>query len=239
MNKYVSKDTLENIYNRNENVYGIVSNPNILNENNRCFGKVILLINLKSQKKIVINDIIEFRGDKIKWRSTKCDDNGCVLCLVDPYWCRLYIYNPKIQCKVRVLKSHVTNNGRIYYGENEFINMTKDEFIKRQLLLKFAKWPYIVFAAVENFNRRYWETKDYYKSLNETSKHYIIKHQDLKSYRADYSKAVQEFNNKWNKLLLDSYRNEKSNNEIEFLFNKYKEKSKNKKGKVINLRTIP
>jgi len=60
MNKYVSKDTLENIYNRNENVYGIVSNPNILNENNRCFGKVILLINLKSQKKIVINDIIEF-----------------------------------------------------------------------------------------------------------------------------------------------------------------------------------
>jgi len=48
----------------------------------------------------------------------------------------------------------------------------------------------------------------------------------LKSYRADYSKAVQEFNNKWNKLLLDSYRNEKSNNEIEFLFNKYKEKYK-------------
>lgn len=234
MNEYVSEDTLNNLFNRNKNVYGIVANPDITNENNRCFGKVLLLINLKSKKKITINDIVEFRGDKIKWRSTTCDDNGCILCLIDPYWCRSYIYNPKIQCPVRILKSHVTDNNRIYYGADAFVIMNKDEFIKRRLLLKFAKWQHLVVAACENFNNRYWAIKDYYKALNETAKHYLIKHDQLKSYLSDYSNAKKEFNKEWDDLLLKSYQNKEASELIEKLYKKFENKT-NKKGKVLSL----
>lgn len=234
MNEYISEDTLNNLFNRNKNVYGVVANPNITNENNRCFGKILLLINLESKKKITINDIVEFRGDKIKWRSTKFDDNGCILCLIDPYWCRLYIHNPKIQCPVRVLKSHVANNNRSYYGADEFVIMNKDEFIKRRLLLKFAKWPHFIVAACINFSNRYWSSKDYYKSLNETSKHYLIKHKDLKSYVGQYGRAKSYFNKKWNDLLLKSYQNKEASESVDKLYKKFENKTK-KKGKVLSL----
>jgi len=233
MKEYVSEDTLNNIYNRNSNVFGIISNPNCLNNNGKCFGKVELIISIKRKKNILKNDIVEFNKDKIKWRSSNSDDKGCALCLVDPYWCKNYINNPKIKCPIRVLKSKIENEQRIYYSVDDYILLTKDQFIKRNLLTKFAKIQSLIIKACENFNDRYWSSKNYYKSLNETSKHYLIKHDQLKTFISTYNNAKKEFNKEWNKLLLKHYENNQNDLETSKLLEQFTTKEESK---VINFR---
>jgi hypothetical protein len=226
---YTDQNLLNSIYDKYSNVFGVICNPDILNENKKCFGVVLLEISVKNKKDINLNDHVEFIQKKIKWRSSYPDKKGRKLCLVDAYWCKRYIHDRKIKCSIRVLKSQVEGSERIYYGYNEEIMLTKDQYIKRQLILKFSKYPAIVFEACKNFDQRWWITKDYYRALNETSKHYLIKHEQLKKYVAQYNKAKKEFNEEWNKLLLKYY----ENNEADLYFDKMYDEIGEEETKVI------
>ena len=234
--KYISEDTLNNIYDRHSNVFGIISNPDCLNNNDKCFGKITLLISITSNKNIIINDIVEFNKDKIKWRASRYDDKGCTVCLVDPYWCKIYEDNPKIKCPIRVLKSKVENGNRNYYSADDIMLLTKDQFIKKRLLIKFSKHQNLLIKAVENFNERYWSSKNYYKSLNETSKHFLIKHDQLKRVVSTYNNAKKEFNKEWNKLLLKHYQINQNDLSISKLLDNFKQK---KETKIINFSRKP
>jgi hypothetical protein len=218
---YIDQNLLDNIYSRNSNVLGVIANPDITNERKKCFGKVLLLVNIEKKKNINIKDNIEFYPNKIKWRSSFSDKKGRKLLLVDPYWCKLYIHDRKIHCPIRILKSKVEGTERIYYGIDEDILLTKNQFIKRKLLLKFAKTPHIIFEACENFNERWWTTKDYYRALNETSKHYLIKHDQLKIYIGEYNNAKKQFQAEWNNLLIKHYQNNESDQEFDKFYNDF------------------
>ena len=109
---YINDDMLSNIYSQFYNIYGIVSNPIIINDYGKCFGKVIMKINVESKKKISLKDIVEFDVSKIKWKSSQPDANGCVLCLVNPYWCRKYKLDEKIEVPIIVLKSEADGENR-------------------------------------------------------------------------------------------------------------------------------
>jgi len=223
---YVSEDTLNNIFDRHTNVYAIISNLNVVKDNKKSFGKVVYLVNLKNKKKISVNDIVEFNADKIKWTSSIFDDDGCTLHLINPYWCKLFTNNPKIKVPVKILLSKVIEDKRIYFNEVEYQIMNRDQYRKRRLLEIFSAVQYRILMAVENLGRRWYETNDYYKALNETSKNYNIKHDMLKEYYGKYNNCKKIINKEWNNLLIKHYQRHLAENQIEKYFKKFKENNK-------------
>ena len=224
---YIDDDLLSNIYSKFGNVLGIVSNPNIENDYEKCFGKVVMRINVKSKKKIYLKDIVEFDETKTKWRSSKPDNNGCVLCLVDPYWCRMYKLDEKIEVPVIVLRSESDGENRRYWEETSYQVMNRNQFLKRMLLYKMSKYSYAQTEAVNNFNDRLNKIKDYYKALNETARNYRIKHDDLTTLRGVFANFRKEIYKEWDRLLLKHYKNNTSKIELRDLIDMFRKETSN------------
>jgi hypothetical protein len=62
--------------------------------------------------------------------------------------------------------------------------------------------------------------------LNETSKHYLIKHEQLKKYISEYNNAKKNFNKEWNVLLINHYQNNDAQKEIDVLFESFEKVEK-------------
>lgn len=229
--EFINEETLGNIFERMPNVYGIIANPNVTNNRNKCFGEVVIRVRLKTKKDISLKDIVEFNADKIKWRANKFDRYGRTLCLVDPYWCKLYELNIKLKVPVRILKSKVQEHDfeekRIYFEEIDYQEMNEKQFFKRRMIEKLDEWSYRDVEAVNNLNRRILKFKDFYRALNETSRNYRIDHERLKSLRGLYNNIKQSIYKEWNQLYLKHFQNlEAENMTFEKLLNVAKEEQK-------------
>ena len=224
---YINEDMLNNIFNQFGNVFGIVSNPNVNNDYKKCFGKVIIKVTVKSKKKITLRDIIEFDESKIKWKSSNPDTDGCVLCLVDPHWCRMYKLDEKIKVPVTVLRTQSDGENRRYWDELAFQVMNQNQFLKRRLIDKKGGYTYAQTEAVTNFEERLYKHKDYYKALNETAKNYRIKHEELKSLRGVFANFRKEIYKEWDNLLLNHYKNNQSKVELKDLIERFKKEKSN------------
>ena len=168
----------------------------------------------KNKKKIVLKDIIEFDKSKIKWKSAYPDELGRVLCLVDPYWCRMYKLDIKIEVPVTIQKSVVkegcSNDQREYYLDTEFQIMNEAQFFKRRMVFHLKDWKYNEVEAVNNFNKRIMKLKDYYRAANETAKNYLIPSDHLISLRGKYNNVKKKIYKEWNDLFIKHCQNEKS-----------------------------
>lgn len=228
LNNYVSQDTLGNIYNRQKNMFGVVSNIKFTLRNNKCFGKVVLFINVTSKKKIVMNDIVEFNPLKIIWSSTNFDSDGNTLHLINPYWCKLYYVEPKIHVPVKVLlHDYNKDTGEIkYFNSVENMYMTRAQFVKRCLLQIFGSYSYREIAACENMAERWWELKDYYRAHNETVKNYSVEGDHMKTLYSKFTNAKKEINKKWDKLLIKHYQQNAADKQIQAQIDNFKDKQK-------------
>lgn len=239
INKYVSDEVLENIFNRSNNFIGVVSNDQMINENMKCFGIVALLVNVEKDKRkgIEINDVIEFLPEKIKWSSGKCDEYGCELHLINPYWCKEYICEERLNVPFNVLKSEVSYGERKYFVIEEIINkLNKDQFIARKMLFEFQDLPHLKFEACKNMASRFKNHNDYYRALNETCKHYLIEHEEMKSLYGRYQRAKGKFKKEWETMLLKEYKRSKAMKNVRKIYDIYEQVSSKNKSNVIELK---
>ena len=220
---YVSKETLDNIYNRNSNVLGIITNTE-LEENGRGIGTVVLFVNLKKKSYFKYGDVISYNKSKLQWSSI-ADDDGCKLYLINPYWCKAYNHDVKIPCDVEVLKSVDDNGERKYYKSTEKMFLTKKQYIKRYNIELFGDVKYRMIAACENMWERFNEHKDYYKALNESAKHYLIDHTVLKKCYGKYTRAAGVAVSRWEKFKVEYYTQNQNQKVLEEKLNALKRKT--------------
>ena len=208
---FCSSDVIENIYINYEKIVGIESNLNIINEHNKCVGKVILISNTKN---ISLNSFVEFNRDKIKWRSSKLDSDENGFYLVDPYWCKKYISEPKIDVPIKVYKP-TTNTFEI-----ELMGMYYKQFLKRRLLDLYGDWKYRVVAAIRNYDKN--RNKGHWTAINSTVKHYHVDNKTLKTALAKRNKYIATINNEWIKLCNNYYEQNEAAKKITRLTKHYK-----------------
>jgi len=168
----LSEDKINNIYDTYSNVFVVLYDENA-KMGNRYVGQVLAKVNITKDKSYIKNgDFIDFRVDKVKWK------DGRVI-IVDPYWVKLYMDKETLPIQVKVLRSKVVGDIRKYYEDYEIIEMTYKQFIKRRLMEDYANVKHSFMEAYSNFQKRRKEV-GYYQALNETSKHYMIEHENLK-----------------------------------------------------------
>jgi len=217
LSKYLNNSSIENINMNHDKIIGIKSNLSIINENKKSVGKVILLKNNPSN--LFLDMIVEFNGDKIKWKCSKFDDdNGFYL--IDPYWVKSYSPEPKINVPIKV---RVDNQIVI-----EMRELTERQFQQNKLMEYYYinKTPYIIIAAYQNFYKLNRPGK-YYLAINSTVKNYFITQDQLKRIISRINQEKNRIKNEWNKHLKSHLYQNESARLIDKLFsNKKDENSK-------------
>jgi len=227
LSDYLSEDLINNIYDRRTNVFVILYNEDA-KIGDDYVGELLLKINIKKDKTYIkIHDHIRFRRDRVKWKNQER-----TVCLIDPYWVKLFINDEKLPIQVDVLKSRLVNGVRKYYKSRETIEMNYKQFITRRLYEEFHTLKHSYLEAYSNFQERR-NKVGYYQALNETSKHYLIEHNDLKKHVIPkINNALKRFKKEWNDLYIQDAKNAKAKKAIDELI----EKEQSKDGVVIPFR---
>jgi hypothetical protein len=168
---------------------GVKCNPEIINENNKLVGQILLLT---GTTKFMLADFVQFNKIKIKWQAMTSDSSGNHFYIIDPYWCKKYIAQPKIEVPVNVYRP---KTGTI---EIEFVKMFYNQFVKRRMIEFYGDWPHKLVAALENYDKN--RSKGHWAAMNYTIKHYLIEVDVLKSALAKRNKRMAVINNEWSKL---------------------------------------
>lgn len=189
---YLDENSLKNIENHQDfggKILGIEYNPEILNEHDKHIGRILLL---NDSPKFSIDEYVEFRKDRIKLQPTKYNDEGNGLCLINPYWCRKYIPNPKIDVPVEVW---LPKEERVI---TEIRKLNYDQFIANRMMQKKRGWPHIYVLAVENCVKLFSKGRGF--ALNSTVRNYIVNKKLTEKYWGRHNKFKAEFNGEWNRL---------------------------------------
>lgn len=228
---YVNKETEENIFNnpKYDKCLGIISNTSLLNESDKSFGQVVLLINLPDKNKYVVGDMVEFSKNKVKWSASTIDSKGRTLRIINTYWVKPYIRNLKIDVPVLVQVSKLENGIRVYDVVNEIQSMTFKQFKIRKMIELVGHIKYKDIAACENLAHRWYISKDYYKSLNETAKNYRIKHDELKKIYGIYGAFKKKIKIEWEKHKMKMLEKKVSLQQIENIYTEYENRAKESK----------
>jgi len=216
LEKHCNEGEILNIHTNWSKIAGIECNPDIINENDKYVGKIILLFN---NSKLYLNMIVEFNRDKIKWQNTKLVD-GKKLILVDPYWVKPYAPSPKLEIPIKV-----------YNAKNEqfVIEMMKfnyHQFQRRKLNEFLRDWKHILVAAYDNF---YYLLKNnqYYFAINSTVKHYGIPQESLTKIISIINNEKKRIKKEWNEYLNHHIQENESSKLIESLYGKQIKENKN------------
>ena len=197
MYRYINDDMLEKIYEEYPKCFGIRFNENII-VNGKCVGQVLLLSGV-TKKTIGYNSRVKFLKEKIKYITG--ENNGSKLCVINQYWVKPFINNPKLKFKIKVLKSKLneTTNERVYFYDLEEIELTYSQYIMRNMIIDFGNYKHQIICAYENFKQRYGLHHNYYRALNETCKNYLIKHDMLKSILSRIDNTKKKYKKEWTK----------------------------------------
>jgi len=225
INKYLSQDSINNINTNYSKIVGIESNLNILNENNKYVGIILLREN---SPKLFLDMIVEFRTDKIKWRSSKFDgENGFYL--IDPYWVKSYSPAPKIKVpiKVRVNDQIVVVMRELNYSQ--FQQSRLNEYYYKN------KIPYTFVAAYKNFYKMN-RPNQYYKAINSTVKNYFVNQDQLIKIISEFNQEKNRIKSEWDKFMNNFVNQSQSAKMINELFKnrKFEKESAN----VIKLKNL-
>lgn len=212
IDELLDEDRINNIFNQYSNVFVINYSEDAKIDKDYA-GRLVLKVNMKKDKKYIrINDHVRFRRDKVKWKSVEQH-----VCIVDPYWVKPFINDEKLQVQVKVLKSKVVGNIREYYIDYETVELNYKQFITRRLFEEFGELKHSYLEAYSNFQDRRKQV-GYYQALNETSKHYLIKHEDLKKLVIPrVNNAIKRFKKEWDDLYVQDAKNAKAKTAIDQL----------------------
>lgn len=220
LSEYLSEDIINNIYDRHKNVFVVTYNEDAVIGNDYA-GELLLKVNIEKDKPYIkINDHVRFKRDRIKWKNQQKN-----ICVVDPYWVKLFIDDEKLPVQVKVLRSKVIKDKREYYKDYETIKMNYKQFISRRLFEEFHNLKYSYMESYSNFQKRR-KKVGYYQALNETSKHYLIEHNDLKTIVIPkVNNALKRFKKEWDVLYVQDIKNAKAKKAIDKLIKIKRSKS--------------
>jgi hypothetical protein len=219
MSRHLKRNAIDNIPEEYSKIVGIESNL-LVNENDKYVGRVVLLLNTKN---VFLDQIIQFNKNKIKWRSSKCWDEGNKLYLVDPYWVKSYAPAPKIRVPVKVVV-----DGQIVI-EMRDLNFKQFKQAKLEYFYHDNKVLHTLVSAYKNFYRMN-KPGQYYKAINATVKNYFITQEQLVQVIALFNQERNRIKIEWNKHLNEHFQNNESAMLIDELF------SKKSKTNVINFK---
>lgn len=225
--EYLSEDKIDNIHNQYKNVFVIKYNENAIKRNNYV-GQLIAKVDMKKDKMYIkVGDYVEFRKDKIKWTDRE-------ICIIDPYWVKIYMDDEKLPIKVKVLKSKVDDgkDKREYYLSDEFVELNYKQFMERRLYEDYSQMPHSFLASYKHFQERRKQV-EYYKALNETCKHYLVEHTLLKNVIIPkINNSLREYKKEWKELLTKMLKQDRARKAINDLI----EENKPVDSKVIKLK---
>lgn len=229
--EYITDEMLERIINLYPKSF-IIKFNGVKNEN-LLIGKV-LFCNKTTKKIVNLGKNVTFPNEKIKFKTNK--DQKYNIAVVNQYWVKPFINNPKISINVKVYKSKLNNsNERIYYEDDEKIELTYSQYIKRMLIYDFRKYKHQVIAAYENFKQRYASHGNYYLALNETCKHYFISHEILKIILSRIDNAKKRYKKNWINEYIKHLQNDIEQRMIDKLIDEFEDKDEVELNKVIYL----
>lgn len=216
INKYCRQDMIDNILAGYPKIVGIESDLDLINENNKCVGKILLLV---KAPKLYLDEIVQFNKNKIKWKSSKYNDEKGFY-IIDPYWVRSYAPEPKIKVpiKIRVKNQIVIEMRSLNYRQFQQSKLTEFYYTN--------KVPHILVAAYQNFyimNR----PGQYYKAINSTVRNYFITQDQLVHCISRFNQEKNRIKNEWNKHLNNYLHENNSAKLIDDLF-KIKEVERSK-----------
>ncbi len=208
--KHISKDTIDNIHINYTKIVGIISNLDILTENKKHVGKILLIENAP---KLFLNMIVEFSPDKIKWKSTNNDGNG--LYLINPYWVKSYSPDPKLKVPIKV-----RHNDQLVIMMRD---LTFSQFKQSRMYEYYFinKIPHSYVAAYQNFYRMNRPGK-YYLAINATVKNYFISQTRLVKIISGFNNEKKRIKSEWDKFLTQHVKHNESLKMINELFSKMK-----------------
>jgi len=213
---YCTEDAISNFKENYKSCFGIVSNLDIKNKNNKCFGKIVYLSNTN---KFQLGNIVEFDIKRNKWKSSTTNGNKGFY-IIDPKWCRIFQFEKKIKIPVYVR----TKEGVVLEERELTFNQFKQQKLNYYYMIN--RIPAIAILAYKNFYSLYKPGKFYY-ALNSTVKYYYISEDKLKEILSTFNNQRKNIIFEWRKYLDNS-----PGNEIESLFeelNTDKEENNNDK----------
>jgi len=210
LSKHCNEGEIINIYLNYPKIVGIETNLNIINENDKYVGRILILLNAPG--KLYLDMIVEFNRNKIKWHNVK-EVDGKKLVLVDPYWVKSYAPSPKIKVQVKVF------NQKSEQFVVEVMNLNFHQFQRRKLNEFLRQWQYILVAAYDNF---YYLLKnnEYYFAINSTVKHYGLTQDSLKKVISIINNEKKKIKKEWNEYLNRHIQENESAKLIEELYGK-------------------
>jgi len=222
--KFCDLKVINSIENSYKKIVGIRSNLNLITENNKYVGRVLLLKNIK--KMIYLDLIVEFSIDKIKW-SSRTVDGEFGFHLVDPYWVKIYSPSPKIRVPVKVWSVKAEQI------VTEMRELNYKQFLKNRLLEFYGGFQYKYIAAYENFNYMM-KNNQYFHCINSTVKNYKIPQKDLIKILSLIDNEKKKIKAEWNKLINIYFNQNESARLIEMRYGK--ESRKSSKNNVISFK---
>jgi len=226
MLKHCDEASIINININFSNIVAIETNTDIINENGKGVGKVLL--NYSDKSRIYLNMIVEYNKDKIKWVNSKLVD-GKKLILINPYWVKAYAPSPKLEVPINVY------NEKTDQFVIEMIKLNYNQFMKRRLLEYYRTFKYVIVAAYDNFCFLR-KNNQYHFALNSTVKHYGIRKDDLVSVIGKINNKKKQIGVEWNKLLRQHFQENESAKMINDLLER--NKKENETSNVVSLRDV-
>lgn len=218
--------TIENLTNSygNEKFVGVISNPRIKNENGKCIGNIILLLNPK-KKYLLLNQIVEFYENNIKYSHNYIANDQFFL--ISDHWVKPYIQDPIIKVPIKVLDSKTGNE------ITEMIEYTYNQFQENRLLEFYGKYNHRLVAAYKNFTNLF-KNNQYWYSINSTSKHYRVPSDWLIKFISKIDNEKKRIKSEWIRYLNYSIQEDQRQLKIKNLIDRYENQSRN--SKVINIK---
>jgi len=194
----LSEDIMNNMYQQYKNVFVIESKVN-LKVDDRIVGIVRMCIDVTGKKKYIkVGQYVTFSESKIKWRNNPI--NRHFVTVVNSFWVKPYVYNPKLPVVVKVQTS-VSNlqnpDERIYNIEFEEIEMSYNQYIKRCMIQDYYSHDYGEMMAYDNYKELLGRTNDYWYAVNTTAKQYCIEHEKLISLKSAISNSKKKYKKQW------------------------------------------
>jgi len=185
---------------------GVMTNPQILNENKRCVGEVVMINS--STNKIILKDVVEFQYKNLKYNIETSNENNETIILINPYFIRKWTQTVFLEVPVEVW------NEKEDKIEIEMVRMNFNMFIERKILEIFGDFQHRLIAAIKNYRRLRYKRKDHLYAMNATVKHYKVPFKILGTSLRKYGGHKKHLISVWNKMEVDYF---KQNSASEYL----------------------
>jgi len=207
--------TVESIINEvgDQKFVGLISDVSVKTENDKCIGKIILLLNPK-KKFIVLNQIVEFIPKYIRYKHSYVGNDDFYL--ISDHWIKPYSPEPRIEVPIKILDVETQKEITIMR------ELTYKQFRENRLLEFTGKYSYRFIEAYNNFVKMY-KNHQRYHAINATVRNYRIPQEKLVSLIGVIGNEKRKIKTEWLTYLNYHIQQNQAQLKIQNLMQRYKQ----------------